>query len=127
MVKRKVFCDYCGAPAKLIDSKALYGGVGYGMMWRCNPCDAHVGVHANSPSHAPLGRLANGHLRRLKMRAHKAFDEIWREGFMSRRAAYAWLAAKLDLPPEKCHIGMFNPETCKEVIAHSEKYIKART
>jgi hypothetical protein len=35
---------------------------------------------------------------------------------MSRSKAYAWLSKKLQIPPEQCHIGMFNIEQCKATI-----------
>ena len=54
-----VLCPYCGQPATLVDSEYVYG-VSYGSkLWRCDPCDAHVGVHKNSERFKPLGTLAD--------------------------------------------------------------------
>ena len=50
------------------------------------------------------------------MRAHDAFDPIWKSRKMSRKKAYSWLAEKLKLPEEKTHIGMFDIGMCKKVI-----------
>jgi len=47
-----------------------------------------------------------------------------------RTQAYNWLANKMNITPDKCHIGMFNEEQCEKVmdICHVEKInvIRAR-
>lgn len=53
------------------------------------------------------------------MKAHEAFDEIWKGGAMRRTQAYAWLANMLDIEPSKCHIGMFDESQCEAVIEFS--------
>ena len=106
-------CPYCFELSELIDSKIVYGK-SYGMMYRCEPCEAHVGCHQGTTK--ALGRLANGELRRLKSRAHDSFDPIWRKSSMTRRSAYHWLADELGITLEECHIGMFDLDTCKKVI-----------
>lgn len=109
----KVYCPYCGKEAELIDSSVIYGR-SYGMAYICFDCDAYVGTHKGTEK--PLGRLANAELRKWKMRAHDAFDPIWKSRKMSRKKAYSWLAEKLKLPEEKTHIGMFDVDMCKKVI-----------
>lgn len=119
-----VICPYCASPARLVDSAEIYGGRSYGMAWWCKPCDAYVGTHRNSKRHAPLGRLANAELRRLKMKAHAAFDPLWqgkmrRDGCSkaeARTAGYAWLADRLGIAHKDCHIGMFDEALCLRVI-----------
>lgn len=81
----------------------------------CLPCKAYVGCHPNSTT--ALGRLANAELRAAKMRAHAAFDPIWKEGIKNRKSAYGWLHAKLGIEKHLCHIGMFDVETCEKVVA----------
>lgn len=112
---RQVTCDYCGKPAQFVDSAIVYGGRSYGMIYHCPDCRAWVGVHKGSDQ--PMGRLADAELRRWKRGAHAAFDPIWRgKTPFTRRAAYAWLAEEMGLPPEKTHIGMFDVEQCKQCI-----------
>lgn len=36
---------------------------------------------------------------------------------MARAQAYKWLASSLGIEPKNCHIGMFDVETCKKVVA----------
>lgn len=124
-VKPALFCPYCAAEAVLIMSSAeLYSsGRDYGPAWVCRPCRAWVGCHPRSTT--PLGRLANAELRAAKIRAHAAFDPLWRskmarEGcqqHVARGAGYAWLADRLGMPRDQCHIGMFDVAECDRVVA----------
>jgi hypothetical protein len=110
-------CCYCGSAAKLVGGKAIYPhrpDLYHKKFYQCVPCKAYVGCHPNTDK--PLGRLANAELRKAKMDAHRAFDPIWRNGPKSRSEAYAWLAKKLDIPGDECHIGMFDPAMCDEVV-----------
>ena len=111
---KKIYCDYCGQIADYVDSAIVYGGRSYGMIYYCRPCDAYVGVHKGSDT--PLGRLANANLRFWKKNAHAAFDPIWKRRRMTRSQAYSWLSAKMGLPPELTHIGMFDVDQCKQVV-----------
>jgi hypothetical protein len=109
-------CPYCNHAAKLIDSIVIYRVRSYGMMWHCAPCDAYVGVHKDSKEHVPLGRLANAELRKWKMKAHAAFDPLWKEQGLKRKEAYQKLADLLGIPVKETHIGMFDVDQCKRVI-----------
>lgn len=119
----QVICPYCQKPAGLVMGRAVYPhrpDLASKFFWKCNPCDAYVGTHSNSPNHAPLGTLANAALRRLRTEAHYAFDQLWRaedNGRMSRSAAYAWLQDTLGLTPAEAHIGRFNEEQCQRLIS----------
>lgn len=117
-------CPYCDGPVSLVDSNVVYGK-SYGMIYLCDnypKCDAYVGVHSNSKKHAPLGRLANPDLRRLKRQVHGWFDPLWRykssktQDVDVRKNAYGWLAKKLGIKAYQCHIGMFDEEICQRAI-----------
>lgn len=118
-----VICPYCERPAVLTDSAEVYSR-SYGMIWLCRPCQAWVGCHANSPTHKPLGRLADAELRRWKQRAHEKFDPLWRrkmriEGCSksrARRLGYKWLADQLGIRKKDCHIGYFDVSLCRRVV-----------
>ena len=112
-------CPYCGSNAELKTGYHVYPhrpDLAHLKIWACDPCDAWVGTHKNSPTHAPLGRLANAELRKAKMAAHAAFDPLWKNGQMTRKEAYKRLAEKMGLAKEKAHIGMFDVEQCKTVV-----------
>jgi hypothetical protein len=78
-----------------------------------------VGCHHGNTR--PLGRLANKELRSWKIRAHTAFDRLWKSRRMKREQAYAWLAEKLGISKKECHIAMFDKAMCQRTIALSNE------
>jgi hypothetical protein len=115
LVEQFVKCPYCLNMAVLVDSIEVYRR-SYGLIWLCRRCDAYVGTHKNSPTHAPLGRLANAELRMWKMRAHAAFDYTWQSGKMTRKQAYAKMAEVLNMTKAEAHIGKFNVDECRRLV-----------
>ena len=110
-------CDYCGGEAKLVTGRAIYPhrpDLFAKHFYQCDPCGAYVGCHPGTTN--ALGRLANADLRAAKSSAHAAFDPLWREGSMTRKQAYAWLADQLGTQRTECHIGMFDLQTCQRVV-----------
>lgn len=104
-----------------MSSRAVYGGRDYGPVWCCWKCQAWVGVHRDSATYAPLGRLANASLRRLKQQAHALLDPCWRErpGFAKgklRKTVYKMLADELGIAKTACHIGEFDEFQCRDAI-----------
>jgi hypothetical protein len=121
-----VFCPYCGNPAKLVPGSDIYchrKDLYDKWFWECLPCEAHVGVHLGSKGFQPYGGLAKADLRKARKAAHVTFDAIWKDGRISRSAAYLLLCQLFDLPLDKCHIGMFNMEQCSKVIQAANLYI----
>jgi len=118
-------CPYCQASAQPTTGREIYPGradLARLNFWICRPCDAYVGCHRHNPKHGfygwePLGRLADKELRKEKTAAHRAFDQLWRGGVFSRAKAYRWLSRKMDLPVEETHIGMFDVDQCRQVVA----------
>lgn len=113
-----VLCDYCGQPAPLVTGRDVYPhrpDLGRKWFYICLPCGAWVGCHPGTTN--PLGRLANAELRAAKMAAHAAFDPLWKSGRMKRGQAYGWLAGKLGIAKNECHIGMFDADRCRRVVA----------
>lgn len=130
-----VVCDYCGSEAELVGGDVIYPhrpDLAGKKIWRCSPCDAYVGTHQDSDA-KPLGRLANRDLREAKIAAHAAFDPLWRakvrrDGCSRSKArgkGYKWLAGQLGIEAKDCHIGMFDVETCRRVVAVVEGCGKA--
>lgn len=112
-------CPYCGAASSLVSGDYIYPhrpDLAAKQFYFCanqHPA-AYVGCHGTGKK--PLGRLADAELRKMKKAAHGAFDPIWKTNRMKRKQAYRWLAEKLNIPPEQCHIGMFDVATCKRVV-----------
>lgn len=115
-------CPYCGRRSELIDSIAVYHQ-SFGPVWCCIRCEALVGCHKNSKDFAPLGRLANPSLRRLKMQAHELLDPWWRDTpggqgrAQRRKAVYLLLAQELDIHPSQCHVAEMDDTMCERAIA----------
>lgn len=83
-------------------------------------CGANVGCHKNTST--PMGSLADAKLKKERMAAHKAFDDIYKTGKMTRGESYAWLSEKLGIASKECHIGMFNAEQCKQVVQVANEF-----
>lgn len=109
-------CAYCGEPLQVRFGADIYVdrpelvSVAY---WRCDSCDAHCRMSSNST-------VANRTLRSLRIAAHKAFDPIWEDEYMTRTDAYYWLAYQLGIPKEECHIGSMRDADCWQIIKLSE-------
>lgn len=108
-------CPYCGGKTEWVNSIEIYKVKSYGMIFLCNPCLAYVGVHHKTSKKA-LGRIANKELRQWKMSAHSHFDALWKGKMGMRNQAYEWLTQAMGIPRDRCHIGMFNVDQCKEVV-----------
>lgn len=134
-------CPHCDRAAQLVTGDKIYRGrldLAHLNFWVCPACpDVYVGCHkagsyrwehGKKIAHKgtePLGRMANYELRRAKGAAHEAFDPLWKSNGMSRKAAYSWLAHKLGISEANCHIGMFDVDQCRAVVAVVEAWRKA--
>lgn len=116
--KRKITCPYCGSPAILREGNYVYGEDSIAeklyVCQRYPDCDAYVGVFKDNRT--PKGTLANSELRNKRIRAHRAFDEIWKSGIMSRGQAYQWMQHKFGLSKDQAHIGYFSDYLCLQLI-----------
>ena len=112
--EKKIKCPYCGNEAKWCENKEIYGknyGKSY-MCYFCEPCNAYVGCHNNTTE--PLGTMANKELRDWRIKAHNAFDSLWKTGFITRNEAYKILENEFG---KEIHIGESDIETCKRIIS----------
>jgi len=108
-----LICPDCGS--RMIRRNSMYG-----LFYGCSQfpeCRASHGCHQITGM--PLGIPANKETKEVRIAAHEAFDILWNGGAskMSRKEAYMWLADKLQLPNDECHIGRFDKEMCGRVIA----------
>lgn len=114
-------CPSCKRKARMMTGAALYPerpDLATVEIWHCWTCDTRVSAHKRSGE--PMGTMAGQDLRWQRQCAHEAFDHLWKSGLMSRDSAYKWLAKRMDLAPEHCHIGMFTIQQCKTLISFSE-------
>ncbi len=64
----------------------------------------------------PLGSPTTKDVRRLRMRAHIAFDQLWKSGDVTRSSAQRWIANELGIPFRRCHFGYMNRQQLEVVI-----------
>ena len=118
-------CPYCHHSVFLSRSSEIVYRKDYGPLWICSrfpQCDSYVGCHPGTDK--PLGTLANKELRDARSAAHARFDPLWIRKAQqqrcskgqARRRGYRWLAKKLGIKEEACHIAMFDVETCRRVV-----------
>lgn len=127
MKKRsKITCPYCGATAILREGKYVYGENTKGeMLYVCAnypKCDSYVGVHRGTKR--PLGTLADAELRNKRIRAHKLFDQIWKNKLMTRKEAYRWMEYFMDIPRNTGHIANFSEYRCEILMAKCREALK---
>lgn len=112
-------CPYCGASVQIRPASDIYGDPGLtGKLYVCSRypvCNTYVGTHPGTLT--PLGQMANGDLRHLRILAHREFDSMWRNGGMSRKTAYQWLADLFGLRQCDAHIGQFGEHQCRALIS----------
>lgn len=108
----------CGAPMVLRKSPKYPKP-----FWGCTKFPECRGTHGAHPDGRPLGIPANKETKEWRIKAHDAFDKLWRFApirFYSRKEAYKFLAEKMGV--EEIHIGESDIETCKKIIEISENF-----
>jgi hypothetical protein len=131
MMSNSPTCGYCNCQTELQTGQTIYPhrhDLYKLFFWVCPNCGAYIGCHkkgartkhkgqaVTSDGTIPLGIPANASLRKLRMQAHDLFDPIWRGGVISRRKAYAKMAAHLGIHIDDCHISHFNETEIRQFI-----------
>ena len=88
----------------------------YGVRYYCPVPDCTVICWDGSTS-----TPADFQTRQARIKAHDAFDNIWKSGQLSQKKAYSKLANFLGVPIKKTHIGYFDYEQCLIVIEFAKK------
>lgn len=112
-----VMCPDCGAPMELRRSR-------YGPFYGCSQFPACRGSHGAHPDGKPLGIPANQETKNARIKAHAAFDRLWKGGRMSKSKAYAWLSETLMVERDKAHIAMLDKSQCELVVRAAENEFK---
>lgn len=107
-------CPDCGArmpfvPNRWEPGKMHYCCEGYPV------CVSTMGAH---PDGTPLGTPAPQETRRLRIQAHRAFDDLWKgpKKRIGRKAAYRHLQGLMGMTNDEAHIGNFDAEQCQRLI-----------
>lgn len=93
----------------------------YGVRYSCPVGGCTVVLWAGSTS-----TPADYETRQVRIRAHDAFDRLWKSGSLTRYACYRQLAKYLKLSREQVHIGMFDIKQCEAVIQFSEAIVECK-
>lgn len=110
-------CPECGAKMVLRNSK-------FGLFYGCTSfpkCKATHGAHADGQ---PLGIPANAKTKKARIRAHDAFDQLWKDKHMSRGDAYFWMQGAMVMTAEEAHIGRFTEDQCDELEVKVDEYLE---
>lgn len=104
-----VQCAECGRPMILRNSR-------FGKFYGCSGWPDCTGTHGAHPDGRPLGKPATAETKQARIRAHAAFDRLWKDGGMSRREAYSWMRRAMGVPGRECHISMFDLSQCEALV-----------
>lgn len=107
-------CPLCSGPMVLRGSR-------YGLFYGCVNFPVCRSTHGAHPDGRPLGIPGDAETKAWRIRAHEAFDRLWQGGGMRRGQAYAWMRRTLGLSKHEAHIGRFDPDRCRALIAAVER------
>ena len=104
-------CGDCGARMQLI-SAPKYKRPFYGCA-RFPECRGTMGARKDG---SPLGRPIDREGREARMRAHAAFDQIWKDKVRTRGECYQWMQKVMGIPESEAHIAMLTKAQCERLI-----------
>lgn len=112
----------CGAPMVLrVTRRAPWTGRKFYGCSRFPECRSTHGAH---PDGTPLGIPATKATKQARIRAHDVFDQLHRPGRMTRSQAYVFLAKRMGMSKDECHIGRFDAAQCDQVIAIATRRLR---
>jgi ssDNA-binding Zn-finger/Zn-ribbon topoisomerase 1 len=118
-----LICPECGAMMILRETRKFTHKDGSPRkFYGCSRWPNCKGIHGAHPNGEPLGIPADKETKQWRMKAHDAFDGLWKKGNMTRNEAYDYLAGRMALSADDCHIGRFDKNQCMEAIKICEKY-----
>lgn len=118
-MSRKLICPECGDLMELRNSK-------YGLFYGCVRYPECTGTHgAHNNSGEPLGIPANKETKEWRIRAHAAFDKVWKKYGYTRPESYRLLQTVMGMTAGEAHIGRFDKGQCQRLIRKIEKRRKS--
>lgn len=117
-------CGECGKSAELVTGDVIYPhrpDLAGKRFYKCS-CGAYVGTHPGTCE--PLGTPANTETRKARSEDHAHFDALYKEverrkptKESARKRGYRWLAERMEMTSDECHIGMMNAAQARRVTA----------
>ena len=114
---REVICPFCKRPAQYVKVADVNGhDIEHGdrYMWICHDCSASVLTHLDSDK--PLGTMAKPRVRNKRRKVHAHLDILWKTFKWDRDMCYSWLAVRLGIPKEQCHVAQFDEDMCDNAL-----------
>lgn len=114
-----VTCPDCGAAMKLRVAHKAHGAMQGRPFYGCSTYPRCKATHNAHPDGAPMGIPGDASTKAARVRAHAAFDQLWKGDtrIMRRGAAYGWLEAAMGLKPGEGHIANFDVAACDRLVA----------
>jgi len=111
MASEPCICPECGEPMRLKSSR-------YGPFYGCSRWPECTATHGAHPDGKPLGIPADTETKQWRIRAHAAFDAIWKHqrSKKARGRAYRWMQMAMNMGEAEAHIGRFTKEQCQLLI-----------
>ena len=116
-------CTECGRNAEMVGGERIYphrADLAVKKFYLCE-CGAYVGTHPGTCQ--PLGTPANSVTRRARNEAHAHFDALYKEvgrrtpdKGSPRKRGYRWLAERMEMTVDECHIGMMTAAQATRVV-----------
>ncbi len=123
--QRRIRCPVCGGVGILRPASEIYGDPARtDRMYVCSNyprCRSYVGTYPGT--NIPMGTLADGDLRHLRIQAHRRFDSVWQTGIMTRDGAYRWMADLFGIPMSDAHIAKLGEYRCRELIRACDRIL----
>ena len=120
-------CIECANTAVLVSGERIYPHRRdlYERWFYLCQCGAYCGTHKGTTE--PLGYPCGPVTRAARSRAHAAFDPLWRgrNAPMRRGEAYQWLARRLGISKDACHIGMMDAAMADATARFSREHAQA--
>ena len=106
-----VSCPECGARMILREGK-------HSLFYGCCKFPQCRGTHGAHPNGAPLGTPADRATKDMRIKAHDAFDQLWKplSAPYTRAEAYLVMQSLMGMSSDEAHIGKFTAEQCQELI-----------
>lgn len=105
----KPFACFCGSAMTLREGK-------FGSFYGCNRWPDCEGTATLHPDGSLKSTPADRQTKDARIKAHRAFDRMWKSGYLTRDQAYTWMAEKMGLELDRAHIGYFSESQCNELI-----------
>jgi len=121
--RKDLVCPDCTAVMRLRRSR-------FGPFYGCSRWPDCEGTHGAHDDGSPKGVPGDAATRQARIRAHDAFDQLWKprgRGPMSRGAAYRWMRRAMGLSAAKAHIGNFNTTQCERLVQLVHEWLALQT